>query len=97
MDKKTRVLYQESIPSHAMLIIGVDIVGGKPEKWLVENSWGAKAGNSGLFAMYDAWFEEYNYTVIIHRKHLPKQVSDIFNQKAVEIPPWDPMFAMWLN
>jgi len=97
MDKKTRVLYQESIPSHAMLIIGVDVVGGKPEKWLVENSWGAKAGNSGLFTMYDDWFEEYNYTAIIHRKHLPKQVSDIFSQKAVELPPWDPMFAMWLN
>lgn len=95
MDKKTRVLYQEGVPSHAMVIIGVDVVDGKPEKWLVENSWGAKAGNAGLFTMYNSWFEEYNYAVIIHKKYLPKDVAAIFSQKAMELGPWDPMFSMW--
>ena len=78
-----------------MVIIGVDVVDGKPEKWLVENSWGAKAGNAGLFTMYNSWFEEYNYAVIIHKKYLPKDVAAIFSQKAVELGPWDPMFSMW--
>ena len=93
MTKKERVEYQESVPSHAMLIIGVDVVNGVPEKWLVENSWGTKAGNNGLFTMYDSWFDEYTFTVIINKKYLPKDVLAIFAQQAEELPPWDPMFT----
>jgi bleomycin hydrolase len=94
LNKKDRVLYQESVPSHAMVFVGVDVVNGKPQKWLVENSWGTKAGNNGLFTMYDTWFDEYMYTVIINKKYLPKNVLDIFSQKPEVLPPWDPMFAV---
>ena len=94
LNKKDRVLYQESVPSHAMVFVGVDVVNGKPEKWLVENSWGTKAGNNGLFTMYDSWFDEYMYTVIINKKYLPKNVLDIFKQQPEVLPPWDPMFAV---
>jgi bleomycin hydrolase len=97
MSKKDRVLYQESVPSHAMVIVGVDLVAGAPEKWLVENSWGAKAGNNGLFAMYDSWFEEYAYAVIVKKSYLPKNVLALFSQTPEELPPWDPMFSMWNN
>ena len=95
MTKQERVEYQESVPSHAMVITGVDLVNGKPEKWLVENSWGSKAGNNGMFTMYDSWFDEYTYAVIVHRKYLPKDVAALFTQHAVELPPWDPMYSMW--
>jgi bleomycin hydrolase len=94
LNKKDRVLYQESVPSHAMVFVGVDVVNGKPEKWLVENSWGTKAGNNGLFTMYDTWFDEYMYTVIINKKYLPKNILDIFKQQPEVLPPWDPMFAV---
>ncbi len=97
LTKKERVLYQESVPSHAMLIVGVDLAGGKPVKWMVENSWGSKSGKEGYFTMYDSWFDEYNYAVIIHKKFLPKEILDLFQTKAVVLPPWDPMFSMWLN
>jgi bleomycin hydrolase len=97
MTKTERVEYQESVPSHAMVFIGVDVVNGKPEKWLVENSWGAKAGNNGLFTMYDTWFDEYMYTVIINKKYLPKDVLSIFDQTAEELPPWDPMYSVRLD
>ncbi|MBL0174362.1 MAG: C1 family peptidase [Ignavibacteria bacterium] len=93
LSKKDRVLYQESVPSHAMVFVGVDVINGKPEKWLVENSWGTKAGNNGLFTMYDSWFDEYMYAVIINRKHLSKDILDMFTQTPEVLPPWDPMFA----
>jgi len=97
MTKEQRVMYQESIPSHAMVIIGVDMVDGKPDKWLVENSWGTKAGKNGLFTMYDSWFDEYTYAVIIHKKYLPANILGMYNQQAEVLPPWDPMFSMWMN
>ncbi len=97
MSKKNRVLYQESIPTHAMVIIGVDMINGKPEKWLVENSWGSKVGKEGMFTMYDSWFDEYTYAVIIHKKYLPKDILDLFKAQAEVLPPWDPMFSMWMN
>ena len=93
LSKKDRVLYQESVPSHAMVFVGEDVGNGKPEKWLVENSWGTKAGNNGLFTMYDSWFDEYMYAVIINRKHLSKDILDMFTQTPEVLPPWDPMFA----
>ncbi len=93
MTKEERVLYQESVPSHAMLFTGVDLVNGKPEKWLVENSWGSKAGNGGMFTMYDSWFDEYMYTVIVKKKYLPKAALDLLQTRAEVLPPWDPMFS----
>ena len=44
MDKKERVQTHASGSSHAMTLIAVDIVEGKPVKWMVENSWGPASG-----------------------------------------------------
>ena len=44
MDKKQRVQTHASGSSHAMTLIAVDIVDGKPVKWMVENSWGPSSG-----------------------------------------------------
>ena len=38
-DKATRVQYRESMPTHAMLICGVDLHDNEPTKWKVQNSW----------------------------------------------------------
>ena len=48
-----------SSPNHNMVLTGVDIVDGKPVKWLVENSWGEKSGKKGYLSMTDAWFDKY--------------------------------------
>lgn len=97
MSKADRVRYQESVPSHAMVFTGVDVVAGKPRKWLVENSWGRAAGSGGMFTMYDPWFDEYMYTIIIHKKHLPASIAELFKQKPTVLPPWDPMFSLNLQ
>ncbi|MBN1852337.1 MAG: C1 family peptidase [Pirellulales bacterium] len=93
MTKKERIMYRESVPTHAMVLQGVDIKHGRPVKWRVENSWGKEKGHEGYLAMYDAWFDTYLYSVIIHKKHLPKDVLSILEQEPVMLPPWDPMFA----
>ncbi|MGB2804577.1 MAG: C1 family peptidase, partial [Candidatus Zixiibacteriota bacterium] len=83
--------YRESHSTHAMVFVGVDTLQGKPKKWLVENSWGDKKGDKGYWTMYDEWFDEYIYKVIIHKKHLPKHVLGILKTEPIVLPPWDPM------
>jgi len=92
LTKKERILYRDSIPSHAMVLQGVDVRDGKPVKWRVENSWGPDRGDKGYLAMYDGWFDEYVYSAIVHRKHLSEEVRRIFAEEPVTLPPWDPMY-----
>ncbi len=41
--------------------------------------------------MYDDWFDQYTYKVIINKKYLPKRVLDILKTEPTVLPPWDPM------
>lgn len=94
LTKEERILYWDSTPNHAMVFIGVDTLQGRPVKWLVENSWGTKRGDDGLWTMYDQWFDEYVYNVIIHHKYLPKEVLAILKTRPEVLPPWDPMYSI---
>ncbi|GBE28802.1 aminopeptidase C [bacterium BMS3Bbin03] len=94
LTKKERILYHDSVPTHAMVFTGVDIANGKPVKWLVENSWGAKAGSKGYLIMFDKWFNDYVYEVVINKKYLPPSVLALLKTRPVVLPPWDPMYAL---
>ena len=83
-----------SIPTHNMVFTGIDIVDGKIQKWLVENSWGEKAGKKGYSSMTDAWFDKYVQVLAVHKKYVPKDVLALFDTKADILPPWDPMFHL---
>jgi bleomycin hydrolase len=91
MSKADKFRYLESHSTHAMVFVGVDTLDGKPVKWLVENSWGNERGDKGYWTMYDEWFDEYVYKVIIHKKYLPDRILDIMKTQPVILPPWDPM------
>lgn len=91
LTKKDRILYRDSTPNHAMVFIGVDTKGDEPIKWLVENSWGTDRGNKGLWSMYDDWFDEYVYTIIVHKKYVSKDVLAILDTEPEILPAWDPM------
>ncbi len=98
LSKKERLMYKAGAPNHAMVLLGVDTLSnGKPSKWLVENSWGTKNGDNGYWTMYDDWFDEHVYTVIINKKYLPKKVLAILKQKPQVLPPWDPMHDFFYN
>jgi len=94
MTKAEQVLYRQTSPNHAMVLIGVDVQDGKPAKWLVENSWGKEKGDEGLWTMYDSWFDEYVYNVIVQKKYVPQDILAIYDQPPVIVPPWDPMYEM---
>lgn len=95
LDKAARLDYGQSLMTHAMVFTGVDLdAHDRPVKWRVENSWGEKGGDQGFLMMTDAWFDEYNYEVAVHKKYLSPAVLAILDQTPVELEPWDPMGSL---
>jgi len=92
--KGERLMYGDSLMTHAMLFTGVNLLENKPNRWKVENSWGEKAGKKGFFVMSDSWFEHFNYQVVIHKKHLTSKQNEMLAQKPIALPPWDPMGSL---
>jgi len=76
--------------NHAMVLRGVDLRDGTPQKWLVENSWGKDKGNKGTWTLYDRWFDEHVYTIIVDKRHVPEETLKIFQEEAKELPAWYP-------
>jgi bleomycin hydrolase len=92
---KADLIYTELItPNHAMAFVGVDTLAGQPQKWLVENSWGGERGDKGYWYMYNDWFDRYMFGVIIKKKYLSKEILALSNKTPIELPPWDPMYAL---
>ncbi|MGI6174487.1 MAG: aminopeptidase C [Christensenellales bacterium] len=94
MDKAQRLDYGESVLTHAMVFLGVDIANGKPTRWKVENSWGDKSGQDGYYIMTDEWFDEYNYQVVVNKKYMTGEQKKAYEQEPVVLKPWDPMGSL---
>lgn len=92
MTKAERVLVHDSGSSHAMTLMAVDVKDGKPVKWMVENSWGPKAGWKGHLIMTDEWFDEYMFRLVVERRFVPADLQKALDQKPVQLPVWDPMY-----
>lgn len=94
MDKKQRIQTFESGSSHGMTLIGFNQdETGKIDKWLLENSWGPDKGYKGYLTMTDEWFDEYMFRVVVNKKFVSDEVKKILDQKAIMLPPWDPMYG----
>ena len=92
---KADLIYMELIsPNHAMAFIGVDTLDGKPQKWLVENSWGGDRGDKGYWYMYNDWFDRYMFGLVVHKKYLSKGLIALSEKTPIELPPWDPMYVL---
>lgn len=91
LSKKERLLTGASGSTHAMTLVGVDVVDGKPCQWKVENSWGEKVGKNGYFVMSDDWFDEYLFKVVVKKKYLPKKLVELAEGEAIPVPCWDSM------
>jgi bleomycin hydrolase len=95
MTKAERALYRQSAPNHAMVFVGVDVKDDMPVKWLVENSWGKKKGSDGYWTLYDTWFDNHVYNVIVKKEFVSQEVLDIYKQDPIILPPWDPMYSLF--
>src|SRR5207247_2631912 len=78
LTKAERLDYGASQMTHAMVFTGVDLDDSdRPRKWRVENSWGDKNGEKGFMVMTDAWFDEYNYEVVVQKQYLPDDLHPV--------------------
>lgn len=93
MDKAQRYLTRESLPTHAMMIAGVNLVDGKPDKWKIENSWGTevhgkKVGHNGYYVCGDEWFDNFVYEVAIKKSLLSDELQKVLDTEPIVWPFW---------
>ena len=94
-NKADRLRYGESLMTHAMVFTGVHLVEGKPTRWKVENSWGSHGPNKGYYNMSDAWFDQFNYELVVPKDSVGQELLDIHgNSKPIPMEPWDPLGAL---
>ncbi|MEG0679467.1 MAG: C1 family peptidase, partial [Carnobacterium sp.] len=95
MTKAQRLDYGESLLTHAMVLVGVNLDNdGKPLTWKVENSWGDKSGKKGIFSMSDKWFDEFTYQVAVDKKCVADNWLKALDEPVIELEPWDPMGSL---
>ncbi|MGH3500205.1 MAG: aminopeptidase C [Nocardioidaceae bacterium] len=94
MLKADRLVHHDTLMTHAMLFIGVDVDGDTPRKWRVENSWGEERGDKGLWTMNDNWFGEHVFEVAVRRDLLPPELQQALDTEPIVLPAWDPMGAL---
>ena len=83
--------YWCSAMNHAMVITGVNLVNGVPDKWKIENSWGSANGVSGYYVMSAGFFDHFVYQAVVMKKYLTKQEREEAAVSPIHLHPWDPM------
>jgi bleomycin hydrolase len=94
LGKADRLIWHESRMTHAMLFTGVDLAGGAPRRWRVENSWGTAKGRDGFYTMNDSWFDEYVFEISARREALTEALQQALDAEPTVLPAWDPMGAL---
>jgi len=94
MDKAQRLHMCESRMTHAMVLSGVHLVDGKPQKWRIENSWGEASGEKGYLVMSDAWMDEYVFQAVVDPSFVGREILEVLKQDPIVLPVWDPMGAL---
>lgn len=87
--KADRLDMRESVATHAMNITGVKTKDGEIKIWKVENSWGEKNGDKGIFSMTDSWFDKYSYEIIIDKKYVSEFYLKGFDKEEIVYSPYD--------
>jgi len=96
MNKRDRLLYSQTLMTHAMMFTGVDVdpESGKAKKWRVENSWGDANGKKGFYCMHDNWFNEHMFEIATPRSYLSEEMVKALDTTPIMLPAWDPMGSL---
>lgn len=95
MNKAERLLFRDSLMTHAMVLTGLSKEGeNEYSRWRIENSWGDDGGAKGYLTMTDDWFNEYVYEVVVDKKYVPEEVLRVLELSPTVLPAWDPMGAL---
>ena len=90
IDKADALDYNWSAMNHAMVITGVNLVDGKPNRWKIENSWGDERGAKGYYVCSDSWFDKFVYQAAIEKEYLGDNAK-YAEKEPIMLEPWDPM------
>ncbi|CAN7985454.1 unnamed protein product, partial [Ixodes hexagonus] len=95
LSKADRLLYGESLMTHAMLFSGVSLdAENNPVKFRVENSWGDESGEKGYLVMTQEWFREFMFEVVVDKKFVSPDVLAVNEKEPKVLPAWDPMGSL---
>jgi bleomycin hydrolase len=90
MTKKDMVASGEIYSVHAMAMAGVKLdAGGKPVRWVAENSYGAERGFGGFIVMDAPWFRTYLFRMVVEKRFLSDKLLEITRAKPKKIPAWN--------
>ena len=90
IDKADALDYGFAAMNHAMVITGVNLVDGKPNRWKIENSWGDEHGTKGYYVCSDSWFDKFVFQAAVEKEYLGDNAK-FADEKPIELDPWDPM------
>ena len=97
LDKANRLLYGDSLMTHAMVLTGCHVENEKIVRWRVENSWGEDRGEKGYLMMTSDWFKEFVFEIVVDKNIVPASVLAVMEMEPVVLPAWDPLGALAVN
>ena len=94
MDKADRLLHRDTLMTHAMLFVGVDVLDGGAAQVAGREQLGRVPRGQGPFTMNDSWFGEYVFEIAVRRDALSPDLQAALDTDPVVLPAWDPMGAL---
>lgn len=63
-------------------------------RWQVENSWGEDYGKDGYFTMYDNWFDDFVFEIVVPPDCLSDEAKKAMKNDPIPLPFDDPMCSL---